>query len=825
MPPTKPYRSALCEAIRNSNVSVVKLLLEHGAEVNPATINTFCNPPAPLQEAVLLANPGQVLEVLLRYGANVDPALPSDFAVYKQLPPPLVLAVVSGNSWTVQMLLKAGAHIDRWSPEHGNALQAAVASNNIRMLRILVHENADVNSPSHLPTKLQIQGLLYPGSDHRSWIRPIISAALNGNMAMIRILLEAGADIDCCVSHENMQYLLSEFLKPIHGERKEAWEKVRWITNTPLHAALLRENVELVQFLLEAGASVDMVQNGDSLLQIASRHNNLELIELLLSYGAPICTPALWPFQRTPMQAAAEKGNQAILRVLLNVTTDILGFLSINEGPSLIGGRTALQGAAENGHVEMVEFLLALGADVHGPVAERHGVTTLQAAARSRNIIVANLILAAGAATNIPYDTTSALATAIMNDDLPMFNLLLQYALDVDPRPAENMSLLLESATGKTSTYFLQMLISRGASVDARWFHNGKQVTALEMAASCNHLDAVRLLLQAGADVKAYGEHGAGGEALLIAVQRNYVDIAKLLLESGVDISPRTGISLQCSDTGAAAMADAAYNLDTDMVTLLLQYGADPSAEAPGNATPLANAVLGSVGDKPGEELVGLLLDAGAQLNNYVNTEGLDGVLPGSLLAVAAQSGSVQLVRLLLASGADPNFRYDLEDWTALQCAIASGSEDIVHVILEAGADINASPSTMDGRTALQEAASRGNLEIVRLLLRKDADVNASAGKVRGVTALQAASIKGHLAVVFQLLCAGADIHGKPSETEGRTALQGAAELGRLDIVSLLLENDLKMEGFYDRCQDAARYARSERHSVVKRFLLNYRKS
>lgn len=290
------------------------------------------------------------------------------------------------------------------------------------------------------------------------------------------------------------------------------------------------------------------------------------------------------------MQAAAERGNQAILRVLLEATTDISCFLSINEGPSSIGGRTALQGAAENGHVEMVRFLLALGADVYGPVAERHGITTLQAAARSRNIILANLILAAGAATNVPYDTTSALTTAIRNNDLPMFNLLLQYTMDVNPWAAENMSLLLEPAARSTSTYFLQALISGGANVDARWFENRKQVTALETAVSCNHLVAVRLLLQVGADVKAYGGHGAGGEALLIAVQRSYddigyVDIAKLLLESGVDVSPRTGIRLQCSDTGAAAITEAASNLDTDMVTLLLRYGADPSAE--GLETPI----------------------------------------------------------------------------------------------------------------------------------------------------------------------------------------------------------------------------------------------
>ncbi|KAL8915125.1 MAG: hypothetical protein Q9172_006954 [Xanthocarpia lactea] len=820
MPRIQPFKSALCEAIGNNNITMVRLLLVYGAEINPV-LNTYSNP-SPLQEAILLASPAEMVKTLLMNGANVDPAIPSETS--EKLAPPLTLAVISGNAWTVQTLLKAGANVNKWSPKHGTALQAAVASDNIRILRILVHEGADVNAQTFLSMKSQARRLPLFDLDGPSWMSPFASATQNGNMAIVRILLEAGADINGHVSHANLQYHsdYATYLLDLSAPR----ETFRRITRTPLQTSLYQGNIELVQFLLVAGAPVNIIHNEDGLLQIAIRHSNMELVELLLSYGAPICTPALWPFEMTPVQAAAENGNPAFLRTLLENTTDIAGYLSINEGPSSYGGRTALQGAAEKGHVEMVELLLALGADVHGPVAERNGITTLQAAVRSRNTDVAHLVLAAGAGTNVPYGTTFALAIAIRNNDLAMFNLLFQYDMDVHSWPAEILSSLLEPAAYPPSTFFLRKLLSLGINVNVRWLQNRKQMTALEIAVSSNHLDAVKLLLQAGADIKACEGHDIGGEALSVAVQKSRIDIAKLLLEAGVDVNPRTGISLQCNHIGAAALAQATFNLDADMVILLLQYGADPSAEAPGYTSPLVNAVLGSVRGERGEHLVRLLLDAGAQINNHVKMPyGLDEVLPGSLLAVAAQSGSVELVGLLLDSGADPNWRYDLDNWTALQCAIASSSDDVVHVILEAGADINASPSTTDGRTALQQAASQGNLGFVRLLLQKGADVNSPAGKVRGVTALQAASIQGHLAVVVQLLHAGADVNGESSESEGRTALQGAAEMGRLDIVSLLLENDRKMEGFYDRCQDAAKYARSGRHSVIERLLLNHRKS
>ena len=784
----EPFKSALCEAIGNNNITIVRLLFVSGAEINP--VINITSGPLPLQEAILLASPAQMVKTLLMYGANVDPAIPR---MIEQLAPPLILAVSSGKAWTVQTLLKAGANVNIWIPKHGTALQAAVASDNIPILRILVHEGADVNAQTFLSMKSRPWCLSHSDLYGPSLMSPIASATQNGNMAIVRILLEAGADINAHVSHENLQYHLNDNYAN-YLSKSESRKLFRRITRTPLQTSLYQGNVELVQFLLEAGASVNLVHNEDGLLQIAIRRSNMELVELLLSYGAPICTPALWPIDMTPVQAAAENGNPAFLRALLDNTTDIAGYPSINEGPSPHGGRTALQFAAEKGHVEMVEFLLALGADVHGPVAERNGITTLQATARSRNTDVAHLVIAAGAGTNVPYGTTFALAIAIKNNDLAMFNLLFQYDMDVNSWPTDISSSLLESAAWSRSTFYLRKLLSLGINVNVRWLRNHKQTTALETAVSSRHLDAVRLLLQAGADIKAYNGHDIGGDALSVAVLCSQVDIAKLLLEAGVDVKPKIG--LRCNDIGSAAIARAALNLDTDMVILLLQHGADPSAEAPRNTNLLANAVIGSDEEKPREVMVRLLLDAGAQINNRVEmTYDLDADgLPGSLLAVAAESGTVKLVRLLLGSGADPNWRDGLEYWTALQCAIASSSDDVVHVILEAGADINASPSTTGGRTALQEAASQGNLELVQLLLQKGADVNSPAGEERGVTALQAASIKGHLAVVVQLLYAGADVNGESSESEGRTALQGAAESGRLDIVILLLENDRKME-------------------------------
>ena len=121
-------------------------------------------------------------------------------------------------------------------------------------------------------------------------------------------------------------------------------------------------------------------------------------------------------------------------------------------------------------------------------------------------------------------------------------------------------------------------------------------------------------------------------------------------------------------------------------------------------------------------------------------------------------------------------------------------------------------------------AAGKGNLNHVQMLLQRGANVNALPSEECGVTALQAASIGGHLEIAILLLTAGANIHGAKSSEGGRTALEGAAEHGRLDFVHLFLENDHEIEGFYDRCKNAAKCAESEGHVVIARILRNYRK-
>ena len=754
-------RTAMSEATMNGNISLVEILLDGGAEVNPRQEFDFeCTP---LGHAIELWR-------------------------HTKLP---------------YMLLNAEAPLDKWSYRHGTALQIAAAKNHTALVWILLDKGFNVDAPSGMSVTCEhIESRYRDTCD--AFISPLVHAVRNGNLVLVKALLERGADINLCPSHQHKQFFLV-YTKHRHeelefGERRR--EMIDQTMHTALETAVYQENLEVVEFLLNAGARTDQHQCGNSALAIAAQRNNVTLTRLLLNHGAKLNAPTSWPFGRTAVQAASENGNRILLELLLSSITDVpTGFASIEASPSPYGGRTALQAAAEQGHVNVIRYLLTLGVNIDGPVAENFGLSTLQAAVESNSLHVVSFVLAAGADTSTPLGTNSALNLAIYQNDLPMLLLLLKHDLDVNARPADGGESPLQAAISPRiheTNMILDILIRAGADVNAYWSF-AAYGTALRKAVYCRNYEAVQLLLQAGADVNGPEEY--------------------IHEEQGAAMS---------------AIHQAAFSHDGRLINLLLRYGADPNAIHGADGCNALASAMGSWKWRDDElelsstETIQLLLKAGAHVNGR-STKGYHDMdepqhMQTSILGAAAASMGPEVVKIMLASGADPNWRHSLEDSTALQSAVLSDDEEIVHTILEAGADINAPASLKDGRTALQQAASRGNMHIVRLLLQKGADVNAPPSQVCGVTALQAASIQGHLAIVILLLHADADINAEASAVEGRTALEGAAERGRLDMVQLLLDNDHDSEGFYDRCENAACYADKEGHFVIARMLRNYRK-
>lgn len=108
-------------------------------------------------------------------------------------------------------------------------------------------------------------------------------------------------------------------------------------------------------------------------------------------------------------------------------------------------------------------------------------------------------------------------------------------------------------------------------------------------------------------------------------------------------------------------------------------------------------------------------------------------VTRGSVCMTASQQGHVEIVRVLLAAGADANYELANGD-SAMQFAADKGHVEILELLITVGgAAIDAQDS--DGNTPLISACLRGRVEAVRLLLRLGADPSVVAsGRVTAMS-------------------------------------------------------------------------------------------
>jgi ankyrin repeat protein len=123
----------------------------------------------------------------------------------------------------------------------------------------------------------------------------------------------------------------------------------------------------------------------------------------------------------------------------------------------------------------------------------------------------------------------------------------------------------------------------------------------------------------------------------------------------------------------------------------------------------------------------------------------------------------------------------DLDRETPLHAAVRSGSAEVVRALLHSGASPNA--ANRHGATPLHLAVQNNSLDIVDDLLGRGA--SAEARDQFGCTPLQDAARKGSPAVLRRLLAAGAKV--QTADLFGSTPLHRAARAGRTDIVELLL--------------------------------------
>ena len=178
-----------------------------------------------------------------------------------------------------------------------------------------------------------------------------------------------------------------------------------------------------------------------------------------------------------------------------------------------------------------------------------------------------------------------------------------------------------------------------------------------------------------------------------------------------------------------------------------------------------------------------LLLDHGADPNRVTCS--------WTPLHNASFAGNSDGIQLLLDHGADVDFKLANSDETPLHLAALAQHVTAVQKLLEYGADVN--NHTKYGWTPIHFASREGNFEGVRLLVRYGANVNDM--DEAGWTGLHWASMRGNLETTRTLLECGADVHARAgSSITHFTPFSLASQYRHHDVVQLLLEHGAEAE-------------------------------
>ncbi|RLN82851.1 hypothetical protein BBJ28_00019344 [Nothophytophthora sp. Chile5] len=283
--------------------------------------------------------------------------------------------------------------------------------------------------------------------------------------------------------------------------------------------------------------------------------------------------------------------------------------------------------------------------------------------------------------------------------------------------------------------------------------------SCFDEAARAGEIEKVKELVNRGENVNAKSN---GGTAVMLASQNGHLEVVKYLVDAGADIEA-------VYDEGETALMQAAGKGHLDVVQYLVDAGADKEAKSTNGWTALIwSARRGHL------DVVKYLVDSGAD-------KGAKSTYGSTALMLTAGDGHLDVVRYLIDAGADKEAKNN-DGETALLWATCYGELDVVQYLVDAGADKEA--KNTQGNTALIWAALNGHLGVVQYLV--DAGADKESKNTGGITALMWAARHGKLDVVRCLVNAGADKEAK--DTNGKTALMWAALSGELDVVRCLVD-------------------------------------
>ncbi len=547
---------------------------------------------------------------------------------------------------------------------------------------------------------------------------------------------------------------------------------------------------ERFRLLVSCGMGINSTDSrGFTPLILALNMHSRDYLELLLSAGAD---PNLGKYQGdSPLVLA--------FRIMPEVAADLV---KAGANPNTSFGNTPILSEAYlKGYRELVEQLLLSGAS---PDVSVRSIPLIGLAVKNQDLALVGLLIRSHADLNVDFYLEnmphhSPLTLALKSGFNDIAKLLVEGGADISRTVSqvqvpnfEPFLLAIEFSNDEVVSLFIR----KGADLNREV---SCQVTPLIHAIKSNRNSIVSLLLEAEARIDQ--ETSCGVRALQVALEVKSVSLVDLLIQKGVDLNfrPRIGsvgqpmslllysisrsnldcfrrlVSAGVAVRGEDMLLFNAIRVDKSAIAKYIIEEMNPildQLDQVERESPLTKAIL-----KDNEDIVRLLLARGASPN-----------FAGPLVTASLHGKEAMVDILLTAPELDIEQRRivfipEMVDATALFASVREDHPGTLRRLCHAGANANLH---FNEETPLTFAIGRLKTELVKLLVEEcGGDVNYSASKSYGPEPLSKALSIGNLAMIRYLLEKNADPNGRVYHT---TPLLEAIENKSLEQVKLLLE-------------------------------------
>jgi len=490
--------------------------------------------------------------------------------------------------------------------------------------------------------------------------------------------------------------------------------------------AVEKGNVNQLKALIDAGANVNEVYQGISLLNAACWKGNNNIVKILLD--APkinVKTITITEpndgdeFATTPLCALLSSNDS--YESLDNVVRLIKMGVDINYHSGFNNKFDALiiitwgNHPSEGTKAVQMAILKNAGPKLNVNYMGKYDRTGYLDVVESQHAEAVEAILKRGAKVEgVSPDESwdGMIPKTIEHDNYDVLDIIMKYGANkYGPTPSSAMPLnsaMIKAKDVKWAEYFITKY-----KVDVN--HLGKartsgDVPAINDAAFWNNVEGIKFLLQHGAKINLSTSQGIN--AIQMAAQHNSLDAAKYLIEQKAVLNGYNSVFFN-------AVSYAAVGYHFEMLDLLVKGGADVnevSKDSPW-AGPLARlAMMFSPLDKKIRlKTIGKLLELGAD-PNVLHAQDMTAIMCAAKLGTSeGWRAAVDVCELLIKSKANVNLANTAGE-TALMLASQSGNSKLVSLLIKSGAEVNAVNKVGDSALSYANNASENKGEIVKAL-------------------------------------------------------------------------------------------------------------